>query len=149
METDATASIVEIGEAFGATEIHRLEDGDWLLVLDDGSAVGVETDAARGVLVLSTDLGHPPEGQELEAYRLLLHATAAWREMGGLRMALDPLDDAVLQLLELPLADLSQAAAREAVVHFTQTARNGRRVIASLGADAAPPPELHTNFVRA
>jgi hypothetical protein len=149
MDIDASALIAETGEALGASDIYPLEGDGWLLLFDDESVVSAERDAERGVLVLATDLGHPPEGQELAAYRLLLQATAAWREMGGLRMGLDPLDDAVLQFLDLPLADLQHEALRDAFTHFIDAGRNARRVIAGLGAVAAPPADVPVNFSRA
>ena len=149
MDTDAAALIADIGAALGAAEIYQLEDHAWLVVFDDELAVSVERHVERDVLVLGTDLGLPVAGQELVAYKMLLEANAAWRETGGLRMGLDPLDDAVLLFQDVRLGELEPEAAREALEGFVGAARNGREYLAALGIDAAPLPEIHLGLMRA
>ena len=108
-----------------------------MVAFDEDFAIGVELDAARAVLVLSEDLGIPVPGQELDAYKLLLQVATAWRETRGLYMGLDPLDDAVVQMRELPLAGLEREAASQCFMSFVNAARSGRQILASMKRDEA------------
>ena len=144
MATDILLLIAELG----AIELVELDDDIWLLVLDEDLAVQVECDEPADFLMLSAELGAPPQGQELAAYRLLLQATAAWRETGGLRMGLDPIEDVILQFQELRLAGLDREAARERVARFADAVRNGRRVLAAMSAQDESPTRS-SDFLRA
>jgi hypothetical protein len=149
MDIDAAALIADVGAALGAAEIYQLEDDAWLVVFDDDFAVSVERDIDGDSLMLGTDLGLPAAGQELVAYKMLLAANAAWRETGGLRLGLDPLDDAVLLFQHVRLAELEREAAREALEGFVGAARNGREFIAALGDEQAGGAEIALGLMRA
>ena len=150
MESRAEDVLIELASGLEDADVRGLAPGTWLVALDEELAVVLELDADRGVLVLSTDLGHPPVAHRPTVHTLLLQASAAWRELGGIHMALDPEDEAVLQFAELPLAGLEPGLAAARLLHFAEMARHGRSVIAGFAAPAAEP-ELATfhEFLRA
>ena len=150
MESRAEEVLIELAASLEDADVRGLEPGTWLVALDEDLAIVIELDADRGVLVLSTDLGHPSPIHQSTVHTLLLQASAAWRDLGGVHMALDPEDQAVLQFAELPLAGLEPGAAAARLLHFADMARHGRGVIAGFAASALEPvlPTLH-DFLRA
>jgi hypothetical protein len=140
MPRSAEDVLTEIAESLQEAEVTLLVPGTWLVTIDDELAIAIELDDARDVLVLSADLGLPTPGNELPAYSLLLQASAAWRELGALRMAIDPDDWNALQFEDLPLAGLEPGQAPARVLRFADIARNGRSAIAESVLRPAQPP---------
>ena len=150
MESRVEDVLNELAGSLEDADVRGLESGAWLVALDEDLAILLELDADRGVLVLSTDLGHPPAAHRSTVHALLLQASAAWRDLGGIHMALDPEDEAVLQFAELPLAGLEPGGAAARLLHFADMARHGRAVIAGFAVPVAEAglPKLH-DFLRA
>src|SRR5262249_3408482 len=130
-----------------AADITEYADDTWVVTFDDNVAIGVELDRDRNVLILNASIGTPTSGSELTAYKLLLQVGLAWRETGGVRMTLDPVDDEVIQVADLPRAGLTPTDLSVRLMHFAGLARNGRLARGSLVDNDAPPQFL--NFVRA
>ncbi len=131
--------LVAAGPAIDAVEIRRYPEGLWMLDFEDGLVAQVQPDRTRATLVLTAALGSAPPGSELEAYRLLLEMGAWWSVTGGLRMALDPGGDTVLQLDELPLAGLDADRLRDGLQAFLGRARAVRESLAQLAPPAGEP----------
>ena len=106
-------------------------DGAWLLCFEDGFVVMVEMDAYREFLVLTAELGVPAAGCEALVYKQLLQVAARWQDMQGIRMGLDPEDDCVLQIADVPLPNLSVETLKERLESFVATARYCRQVLAA------------------
>lgn len=124
-----------IGPLVDANEIRQQGDA-WLICLDPDLGVLVESDAERQSVVLTTELGRPHAGGELQAYRELLYVGASWRAMAGLHMALDPEDDMVLQIAHVPWFGLDALMLQAQVQSFADTARHCREVLASIHSEA-------------
>lgn len=151
MHAEIDRLLTTIGPAIGAAEIRQHGDALWVLAFDEDFAISVEVDVERDVMVLEADLGTPAPDRELDLCKLLLRAAAAWRETGGLRMGLDPLDDVVVQQLDVPLDGLEPDAACLTVQRFIAAARTGQAFVTSLDerdADAASTG-MYDHFLRA
>ena len=76
MESRAEDLLIELAGGLEDADVRGLAPGTWLVALDEELAVVLELDADRGVLVLSTDLGHPPVAHRSTVHTLLLQASA-------------------------------------------------------------------------
>lgn len=154
LEERLDAHLAAAGPAINATQIRRYPEGLWLLDFDDGLVVQIQPDPARATLVLTAALGAAPPGTELEAYRLMLELGAWWSVTGGLRMALDPGGDTLLQLDECPWADFDAAGLQARLLTFLARARAVQDELARLvpgeaertAPDFASSPGLAANL---
>ena len=122
--------LTQVAPLLDACELGE-NDGAWLLCFEDGFVVMVEMDAYREFLVLTAELGVPPAGCEALVYKQLLQVAARWQDMQGIRMGLDPEDDCVLQIADVPLPNLSVETLKERLESFVATARYCRQVLAA------------------
>ena len=134
---DLDKMMADVGPLVQATEIRQFEPERWLVVFEDDFVIGVENDLDAKKLVFTTELGAPPAGEEAAAYKLLLNVAAMWRETGGLRMGLDPKDDTVIQIYDLPLAALELEDLARQLQNFAQTAVHARTVLAGSSVSAS------------
>jgi hypothetical protein len=124
----------EVGPLVDANEV-REQDASWLVCFEEDLGVLIETDEARLVMVMTTELGHPSVGSESLAYKQLLQVGANWQRMAGLHMVLDPSDDMVLQIADVCLIGLDLALLAAQLQSFADTARHCRRVLRSFQAE--------------
>jgi hypothetical protein len=87
----------------------------------------VETDER---IMLSIELGRPPDASRQRIYELLLLYNHGWAETGGVRMALDSPGGTIVQLFETGAADLDLIGLRNVVTGFVELARHWRGGIA-------------------
>lgn len=146
MDAEIRQLIADLGPIVEANEIVEYANDTWVVSFEEGLEVGIEHDPVRGMLVFSADLGVPPSGTESVAHKLLLQVALSWRETGGMRMGLDPLDDSAIQIRELPLDGLTLESFSTSLQDFAQFARNARQVIATLVLEERLPS--HLNFIR-
>ncbi len=137
---DLDEALVLAAPVIDVAEIRRYPEGLWMLDFEDGLVVQVQPDPSRGVLVLTAALGAARQGTEREAWRLLLELGAWWSVTGGLRMALDPGGDTVLQLDELPLQALDTARLQVGLLRFVERARAVREALAQLAPQEGSMP---------
>ena len=78
----------------------------WVVGYEDASVVA-EYDAGRDCLVLSGDIGIPPEGREHDVHELLLRYNALRPDTGGVAAALD-VDGEARLLADLPAGGLDE-----------------------------------------
>lgn len=135
-ELDLNALMTALGPAVEAAEIRFYEPNLWVVAFDETLAVEIEHDETGPKLVLSADLGLPPEGEEMSTYQLLLRVNALWRETGGLRMGIEDASGRIKQTFHLYLHGLDVEGLQRRVRNFAQAAREWRTVIAT-----APTPE--------
>lgn len=134
--------LTQVGQEEGASAVVRFDDDAWLLTLDD-LTVDVTLDARRHVLVFAANLGAPPPDSEPHVYKALLQFTAERIEAGSVRLGLEPADATIVQLEDVPLADLDAAGARQRLSAFVERARATRSALAAglTGAgDELPQP---------
>lgn len=129
--------MAQVGPLIDAGEVRQYEPNRWAIAFDDDFGVEVEHDVDLNKLVLYTNLGHPPTGDEAASYKLLLHVATMWRETGGLRMGLDPIDDSVVQIYDFPLAGVELEDLEIQIRNFADTALHARKVLAGSSGTSA------------
>lgn len=134
---DIQAMVTAAAPLAEVVELREFDETSWVLALSDDLLVSVDHDEARDVLVMTARLGSPQPGQEAELFGLLLRVATQWRDTGGLRMGLDPVDGEVRQIADLPLAALTPESLAAALRDFGQTASAWASVVAS-----APPAAI-------
>jgi len=130
---DLEKLMTDVGPLVEAEEIRQYEDHRWVVAFDEDLAVEIEHDPDLAKLVFSAELGHPPAGEEAAAYKLLLNVAAMWRDTGGLRMGLNPTDDLVIQIYDIPVAGLELEGLEMNLRNFADTALHARAVLAGNG----------------
>ena len=144
---DLATLMEQVGPLIDAAELLEYEPNRWAIAFDDDLGVEVEQDVDLGKVVLYTNLGHAPAGDEAASYRLLLQVAAMWRETGGLRMGLDPTDDSVIQIYDFPLAGVELEDLAVQLRNFAATALHARQVLAA-GPAASAEEGDGQHFVR-
>ena len=97
----------EIGPILELRGIVEVVDGDrWVLDLDGEHAIVVEYRPADDRLFFTAKVGIPAPEARSVCYELLLAYNAMWRETGGIRMAVNGEDGAVLQIADMAAGDI-------------------------------------------
>src|SRR4051794_24374112 len=97
----------------------------------EGPVLFADHDPARDVLVLSAEVGSPPESGRLRLYELLLRYNHRWAETAGARMALDGEGGAAVLLLDLVAAStLDLPRLQAALAGFLDAARAWAEILA-------------------
>jgi len=99
--------------------------------LEDESIVLVEWGGEPERLVLSIDLGEPPEERRLEVYQLLLCYNLLWRESGGLKTALGGPDGGAMLLYEWSGEQATLMEMQTVLANFNHVAGMWRSYIVS------------------
>ena len=100
----------EVGPAVGAQQVTgSAEDGFWQVVLNPEAVFDLEHDAAFERVMISARVGALQPARREQVCTLLLNVNFAWRETGGVRIAVDPRTDGVVMLFEMPLSVLDLA----------------------------------------
>lgn len=145
----------EIGPGLELQEVTEFEErGTWTLVVDDGTVLFADYDDGREGIVLSAEVALPPEAGRPALHEFMLRYNNAWRETGGVRLALDG-EGAVVQLFDVPAAGLDLSRLQGVVAGFVGTLRAWREIVARGGArgqedaEAAPVnPMLLAGMIR-
>ncbi len=140
-----------IGPQMALQEVTEFEAlGTWTLVPDQDTVLFADHDEAGRRLVLSADVGRPAEGGRLHLYDLLLRYNNRWAETGGVRMALDGEGGAIVQLFDLPVADLDLPRLQAVLAGFTDMLKAWREIVAraEMGAAPAPPGPMLGGMIR-
>lgn len=130
-EPDLEKLMTDVGPLVEAVEVRQYTPERWAIAFDEDFVVDIEHDTDAGKLVFYADLGQPLPGEENAVYKLLLYVATMWRETGGLRMGLNPVDDSVIQIYDLPLAGLEIADLEIHLRNFAHTALHARTVLAT------------------
>ncbi len=145
---DLNQLITDLGPLLEALEIQTDEAGRWLVALDEELIILMEQDVDTGKLVLSVEVGRPPTGLELDAYKMLLQVNASWRDTGGLRFGLEPEGDMVTQILDVSLAGLDLEGLRLVTAQFAATALDARTLLAEMAQGEAVDFATMQHFTR-
>lgn len=136
--------LFEIAPKLELAHVTSLEEMDsWSLGMGDETddALTIDYDATSRKLFLSAEIGAVPEEQAHRFFEFFLQYNLLWAETGGVRMALEKPGGALIQIADLPLADLNADELGRAVDYLFVTARQLRALIArGLGDEEASAP---------
>ena len=127
----------EAGPAAGAQQINV--NGDlsyWQVVFDSQTVFEVEFDPVLDRLVMTSHIANLRSVRRQQMCELLLQMNYAWRETGGVRMALDPRTDSVVMMFEMPIASLQAQQLRASFANLLVKHRSWRQIV----IDSAPAP---------
>jgi hypothetical protein len=124
----------EIGPLLELAEVVEFaEQSLWVLVFDDGTWVEVELDAQQQRVLFTNEAGELPADRAEAVCRTLLAASLLWRQTGGLHYALD--GHTVVQMLELPLAQLDLSTMATVLRNLQAGAQRWRAILAAPAAE--------------
>ena len=136
--------LAEAGPLAGVASIDEFDEGpSWAVVIDEDTAVLIEWAEEPRRAVFYAPVGALEEDAPASAILPLLRYGAAWRETGGLRIALD-VDDVLVLLLDLTTDELDAPALARVLGGFAEALRTWRDALdksvvsAVPAADAAP-----------
>ena len=137
------ALMAEIGPALELAEVlEHAESQTWTLVDQAGVVLFAELLTPEGLLVLSAEAGTPQPEDSARLYPLMLQYNARWQETGGVRLALDGPDGAVVQAYALPIADLDLPRLGTVIQNFRATLAGWRTIVAGPGVTREGPNEV-------
>ena len=120
----------EIGPLLELEQVSVFDgEREWALVVDEATVVHADYVEADDRLMLSIELGQPPEASRHRIYELLLLYNHAWAATGGVRMALESPGGTIVQLFETGVSDLDLTGLRNVVAGFVELARHWRSAI--------------------
>lgn len=120
--------------------VMQQDDTNWVLMLDDESAVSIEWAGNPSRLVLSANLGRPHEGSELSIYETLLSYNLLWQDTGGVRMAIDGPQGEVMLIYDLFDDHLTVTELQTVVLNLCSIANIWRDYVKKDSSLASLPP---------
>jgi hypothetical protein len=114
----------------------------WHIAADEETPLFAELVDARGILVLSADLGKPAEGNRLSLYELFLRYAHVWDVTSGLRMSLDAADGSAWLLVDCAARELTLSSLSEALLAFANQVRVWREIVATPPKALAEPGSI-------
>jgi hypothetical protein len=143
----------EIGPAVEAQQVVANAERDaWQVAFDPDTVFDVEYDAGFERVVFSARVAPVQPASRLALLEHLLRVNFAWRDTGGVRMALDPASNDVVMMFEMPAASLYLARLSMVLGNLAFMHRVWRQVVADPygtpeGARAWPGamPAFHGN----
>lgn len=134
---DLDKMMAEVGPLVEAAEIRQFEPERWLVIFDEEFIIEIQRDLDAKKLVFTTEVGPAPKADDIATYKFLLNVAALWRETGGLRMGLDPTDDMIVEIYDLPVADLTLEDLALQLENFAESALHARTVLAGTPVTSA------------
>jgi hypothetical protein len=144
------ALMAEIGPILELQEVTGFASQElWTLQVDDDTLLFADHDPAQGRIVLSGEVATPRPAGKAAVHELLLQYNNQWKTTGGVRMALDGPDGAVIQICDIATADLDARTLAGTVRIFTDMLRAWRDMLNRDPADAPPALDLEGHgFIR-
>lgn len=133
-----TETITETGGLDDAIAL-ILQKGDdvWQVDYED-VAIELEFHEATGRLVLSAELGVPPQERRLEVFEALLSYAMLWRETGCIRVGLGGSDGPLALMADLAADELLPATLAVALADFAAKVRVWRGYVIAQETQTAP-----------
>lgn len=116
------------------------DESNWVLMLEDESAIIIEWASNPSRLVLSANLGRPGEGSQLPVYETLLSYNLLWQDTGGVRMAIDGPQGEVMLIYDLFDDHLTVADLQTVVLNLASIAGIWRDYVKKDNSTASLPP---------
>ena len=109
----------------------------WQLAVDEETIVFAELAPSGGNLVLSAELGPPPDIDRANFYELLMRYAHAWHLTGGLRIGLAEGDASLWLLRDCCAVDLAPLEFAEMLSDYVANIRAWRDGIKAYGSEEA------------
>jgi hypothetical protein len=121
----------EVGPAgdFLAVDAYSSE-GVWHVAIDELTEVFVEMAPARGVLVVTGQIGKPAGGDIKALYELFLRYAHVWDASEGLRMSLDAPDGRLWLLFDCTAHDITPVDFSQLITRFAAKLQAWREIVA-------------------
>lgn len=107
------------------------EDPVWEILVDDDSALMIELDAARDMLVVSAGLGALVRTDKAAVYELFLRYADHWEATGGLRLALESEGDDLLLIRDVAAPGLDASRLAAGLAEFAARAHAWRDIVST------------------
>src|SRR5262245_10352205 len=118
-------------------------ENTWTLQIDEDTLLIIDLDEKQDKLVFTTEIG-VPTGDRVALNERLLCLNYHWDTTGGVRMALDGPQGAVVQLFDLPCAELEPSRLARVIANFLDTARAWRAIVVHGQSQPAEEPASST-----
>jgi len=141
--TDTISALIEAsGPAIEeVVEVQEIEKGSWRFAFDEATAVYVDHVEEQEKLVLSADLGAPPDESRGATHAFLLYYNFIWRETGGVRMGLNSSNGHIVMIYDLHAGALDVDSFANALLAFTEQSLVWRDLVAAGLEEGADPLE--------
>lgn len=116
------------------------DEKSWLLVFGDEQTIYVEWANNPDRLVLTTGLGKPLAGSELQVYETLLSYNLLWPDTGGVRMAIDGPNGEIMLIYDLFDDQLSLTELQTVVLNISSIASIWRDYVKKDSSGSSLPP---------
>jgi hypothetical protein len=124
------ALMAEIGPMLEIQEVTGFESQNaWTLELDDQTLLFADHEPDQNRLVISGEVAKPHPDRKAALHELLLQYNYQWKTTGGVRMALDEPDGAVVQICDISTINLDASALAGTIQVFTDVLRTWRDML--------------------
>ena len=111
--------IEELGPASEElAEVLQHGESAWSVIFEDDKSVDLDFMEDQNKLVLSMELGAPPEDRRASTYEFILLYNFSWKESGGIKMGLDAPEGNVVMMFELNTAGLELQTLQNVLMSF-------------------------------
>lgn len=144
------ALMTEIGPLLEIQEVMGFESQNaWTLELDDQTTLFADHEPDQNRLVISGEVAKPHPGRKAALHELLLQYNYQWKMTGGVRMALEEPDGAVVQICDISTTGLDASQLASTIQVFTEVLRTWRDMLVREPADAEPEMDFAAQgFIR-
>ena len=131
----------ELGPALELAGLQEDPGGEsWGLAARDGVLFYLEFVADHDRLWLSAEVGTPQPVDRAELHQLMLRYNAQWQRTGGVRLALDGPNDAVVLAYDLPVSGLDLPRLCTIVGNFQDMVGGWRKIVEATGQPETAAP---------
>jgi Tir chaperone protein (CesT) family len=123
----------------GIKEISAAGEAGWIVRFDEVE-IEVEFDPQTQRLMVSSEIGTPPEELRVQMYEAVLLYSMLWRDTGGLRMAMSESGGPITQMVDLHLSSLTTPVLATVLRNLAEKTLIWRKYIN--GTDEAPPEPM-------
>jgi hypothetical protein len=143
------ALMAEIGPILDLAEVcERPEEGVWALIDRKGAVLFLECAADDDKLWLSAEVGTPRPDDAARLYSLMLQYNAQWQQTGGVRLALDAPEGAIVQAYDTSIAGLDLPSLCSVIDGFQNILSGWRTIVESGGTDWNLPLPTASGVIR-
>jgi hypothetical protein len=133
-----TGALLELEEVLGFGG-----ENCWTLKVDDSTLLFVDQESGQPRVTLSGEVAPVRPASKAQVHELMLVYNGQWRSTGGVRLALDGPDGSVIQICDVPVADLDARAFAATVRTFTDILLGWRDILSRDPASGEQAGDLY------